>query len=157
MNAAKPFNTPLRAPRPALAREEMEGILHGLTNLNLGVRPALGDRTNVEEATKKAKDALAKSAERAGKNSTATEDNESLPAIGKSKAVLLADLSHKASRAVDNATLAKLVQEFVKILQMNSSKTLTKEASRFLDVLYKQLDDPSVFIHPNKFVILFFS
>lgn len=129
----------------------MEGILNGLTNLNLGVRPVLGDRTNVEEATKKAKDAL-KSAEKVEK--TSTEGSDAVPPIGKSKAVLLADLSHKASRAVDNATLAQLVQEFVKILQMNSSKTLTKEASRFLDVLYKQLDDPSVFIQPARFVFL---
>ncbi|RXW24514.1 hypothetical protein EST38_g1328 [Candolleomyces aberdarensis] len=147
-NAPKPFNTPLRAARPAVPREQMEGILNGLTNLNLGARPVLGDRTNVEEATKKAKDALIKSAER--EKRAETEDAESVPPIGKSKAVLLADLSNKTSRAVDNAALAKYVQEFVKILQMNSSKTLTKEASRFLDVLYKQLDDPSVFIQPQK-------
>jgi casein kinase 1 len=127
----------------------MEDILAGLTRLKFDAEPVLGDRTNVEAAAKKAKEYLHKSAER---NAKVSKSGDSVLAgrTSKSKGMLLADLSTRASRAGDNGSLATLVKEFNQILQMNSSRTLTKEASRFLDVLYKQLYDPSVFIQPVK-------
>jgi len=67
------------------------------------------------------------------------------------KATRLTMLTKRASNAIDNATLAALVKEFVDVMKMNSSRTLTKEAFGFLDLLFKQLDDPSVFIHPKRF------
>jgi casein kinase 1 len=60
-------------------------------------------------------------------------------------------LTTRASNAKDNAALAALVKEFVDVMKMNSSRTLTREAFGFLDVLFKQLDDPSVFIGPKRF------
>ena len=67
------------------------------------------------------------------------------------KAARLYMLKTRASSAIDNATLAALVKEFVDVMKMNSSRTLTKEAFGFLDVLFKQLDDPSVFTGPQRF------
>jgi casein kinase 1 len=67
------------------------------------------------------------------------------------KATRLNMLTTRASNAKDNATLAALVKEFVDVMKMNSSRTLTREAFGFLDVLFKQLDDPSVFIGPKRF------
>jgi casein kinase 1 len=67
------------------------------------------------------------------------------------KATRLNMLTKRASDATDNATLAVIVKEFVDVMKMNSSRTLTKEAFGFLDILFKQLDDPSVFISPKRF------
>lgn len=148
VKAPQPFHTPLRQHGAAVARDEMEAILGGLAKLNFGARPVLGDRTNVEEAEKKAKETLAKSADRRKIESSGGDSARA--GAAKSKQALLTDLCTKASQATDNKSLARLVHNFVKVLQMNSSRTLTKDASRFLDTLYKQLDDPSVFIQPNR-------
>lgn len=136
----------------------MEAILGGLATLHVTPRPVLGERTNVLEAEKKTKASLVKSAERVGKNGSKRDAEGSTPAgrAAKSKAVLLADLSSRAAKATDNEALSSLVQEYVKVLQMNSSRTLTKEASRFLDTLYKQLDDPSVFVQPTRYALYVF-
>lgn len=50
--------------------------------------------------------------------------------------------------ATNNQALAQVVTDFVIFLQSNRSRTLTKEGFAFLDALYKQLEDPSVFIVP---------
>jgi casein kinase 1 len=173
----KTINTPLRARTPAVPREEMADILNNLTKLNLGAaKNILGDRTNVQEAVRKAKEdakpsdssgnvggAQKKPAQAPGAvgsevivisdGSDGGEGADRVPAhfqATKSKAYLLNKLADKASNAPDNATLAELVKEFKHVLQMNSSRTLTKEAFYFLDVLFKQLDDPSVFVKPQK-------
>lgn len=174
----KTINTPLRARTPAVPREEMADILNNLTKLNLGAaKNILGDRTNVQEAVRKAKED-AKLSDSSGNGGAAQkkkpvqppgaagsevivisdgsdggEGADRVPAhfqATKSKAYLLNRLADKASNAPDNATLAELVKEFKHVLQMNSSRTLTKEAFYFLDVLYKQLDDPSVFVKPQR-------
>jgi casein kinase 1 len=140
----------------------MAGILNGLTNLNLEPH-VLGDRTNVQNAMRKAKEdidigiALRKIVGSDGTNaivlSSGSESNDTVPMrFQPPKAVRLGDLSKRASTATDNQTLARLVKEFVEVLRMNSSRTLTKEAFVFLDVLYKQLYNPSVFIQPARFV-----
>lgn len=72
------------------------------------------------------------------------------------KALRLNQLAEKASSATENKSLAGIVKEFSEVLKMNSSRTLTKEALYFLDVLYKQLDDPSVFIKPIRLVVSLF-
>lgn len=143
----------------ALPHDEMAGILNGLTNLNLEPQHVLGDRTNVQNAMRKAKEEidLQKNAGSDGTNviviSSGSESNDTVPMrFQPPKAVRLGDLSRRASTATDNQTLARLVKEFVEVLRMNSSRTLTKEAFVFLDVLYKQLDNPSVFIQPARFV-----
>ncbi|PPQ65850.1 hypothetical protein CVT26_000784 [Gymnopilus dilepis] len=159
----KSMNTPLRARTPALPRDEMEGILNGLGKLNLGTQAVLGDRTNVQAAIEKAKeDAKIDSTRLDGKAGTGkgeviiiSSDSESgaiapLRRQAAPKAIRLNRLAGQASSATDNATLARLVKEFTDVLQMNSSRTLTKEAFYFLDVLYKQLDDPSVFVRTTR-------
>lgn len=144
----------------ALPRDEMAGILNGLTNLNLEPQQVLGDRTNVQNAMRKAKEDIdiQKNTGNDGTNpiilSSGPESNDTVPMrFQLPKAVRLGDLSRRASTATDNQTLARLVKEFVEVLRMNSSRTLTKEAFVFLDVLYKQLDNPSIFVQPARFVI----
>ena len=143
----------------ALPRDEMAGILNGLTNLNLEPQQVLGDRTNVQNAMRKAKEDIdiQKNTGNDGTNpiilSSGPESNDTVPMrFQLPKAVRLGDLSRRASTATDNQTLARLVKEFVEVLRMNSSRTLTKEAFVFLDVLYKQLDNPSIFVQPARFV-----
>ncbi|KAF9527547.1 CK1/CK1 protein kinase [Crepidotus variabilis] len=160
----KTSNTPLRARTPALPRDEMAGILNDLTRLNLDAQPVLGDRTNVQAAVRQAQqdvkiDSTQQSSRQAGAGPAVNvliissgSEGENLAPLRYQvpKAQRLVQLADKASNAVDNATLGKLVREFVQVLQMNSSRTLTKDAVFFLDVLYKQLDDPSVFIKPQR-------
>ena len=156
---SKAANTPNRMRVPALPHDEMAGILNGLTNLNLEPQHVLGDRTNVQNALRKAKEVAQIDLQ---KNTGSGETNAIVVRSGSEstvpvrcqppKAVRLGDLSRRASTASDNQTLARLVREFVEVLRMNSSRTLTREAFVFLDVLYKQLDDPSVFIQPARFV-----
>ena len=142
----------------ALPHDEMAGILNGLTNLNLEPQQVLGDRTNVQNAMRKAEEIDShKNAGNDGTNpivlSSGSESNDTVPMrFQPPKAVRLGDLSRRASTATDNQTLARLVKEFVEVLRMNSSRTLTKEAFVFLDVLYKQLNNPSVFVRPARFV-----
>lgn len=143
----------------ALPHDEMAGILNGLTNLNLEPQHVLGDRTNVQNAMRKAKEEidLQKNAGSDRTNaiviSSGSESNDTVAMrFQPPKAVRLGDLSRRASTATDNQTLARLVKEFVEVLRMNSSRTLTKEAFVFLDVLYKQLDNPSLFVQPARFV-----
>lgn len=68
------------------------------------------------------------------------------------KRVRLVKLTKRAGAGTDNLELSKLVLEFIQVLQMNSSRTLTREAFEFLDALHKQLADPSVFIVPTRYV-----
>lgn len=68
------------------------------------------------------------------------------PATRWSKAAALVRLTAKVSNAVDNVALARIVHDFVEVLQTNRSKALTKEGFAFLAALNKQLEDPSVFI-----------
>ncbi|CAA7261348.1 unnamed protein product [Cyclocybe aegerita] len=160
----KTANTPLRARTPAMPRDEMANILNDLTKLNLGAQPILGDKTNVQEAIRKAKegakiDSTKKPPKKAAPNggheviviSDESESGDVVPVRYQApKALRLNQLAEKCSNATENQMLAQLIREFIDILQMNSSRTLTKEAFYFLDVLYKQLDDPSVFIKPRR-------
>ncbi|KAJ7095934.1 kinase-like domain-containing protein [Mycena belliarum] len=145
---------PRRSQAPA--PEEMERILNDLTNMDLG-DPVLGDREAVDEAVRKAKDAV--------KDDSAKDDNQSREVIEivsdsddgripldcmSPKAYKLTMLTRRASDAADNAALSELVVEFIGIMQSNKSRMLTKEGFRFLDTLYKQLADPSVFIVPMR-------
>ena len=137
-------------------------------NLNLEPQHVLGDRTNVQNAMRKAKEDAKIEAQKfespknAGSGGTniivvtsGSESNDTVPMrFQPPKAVRLGDLSRRAATASDNQALARLVKEFVEVLRMNSSRTLTREAFAFLDVLYKQLDNPSVFIQPTRFVNL---
>jgi hypothetical protein len=113
----------------------------------------------VDEAVRKAKDAA--------KDDSAKEDSQSVEVIDITsdseeeddtippphltpKAYKLTKLTKRASDAIDNTALSALVVEFVGILKSYSSRTLTKEGFAFIDTLYKQLTDPSVFVLPMR-------
>jgi len=153
------INTPLRARTPAIPRNELSDILNGLTNLRLGPQAVLADRTNTQEVPRKASDDVVKQPAGTGGGtepiiiSSGSETRDQVPrGFQPSKAHRLKQLAEKASNATDNGALSQNVKEFKEILQMNSSRALTKEAFYFLDVLFKQLDDPSVFVKPARFV-----
>lgn len=159
------MNTPLRARTPAVPRDEMADILNNLTNLNLEAQPILGDRTNIQEALRRAREDIQfdstkeveKPRRQSGQTIVISSDSENGPAPVRyqaPKALRLNQLAGRGSNATDNAALSHLVREFVDVLQMNSSRTLTREAFTFLDVLYKQLDDPSVFVKPERYVCI---
>lgn len=140
----------------------MAEVLNNLKMLNLGAQVVLGDRTNVEQATRKAKEDAQlnskdtqKGMERKSENvivisSGSERENPSPIRYQLPKAMRLNKLADQASNATENTALSRLVKEFVVVLKMNSSRTLTKEAFGFLDVLFKQLDDPSVFVRPKR-------
>lgn len=67
-----------------------------------------------------------------------------------SKATQLMHLVRLTRDATDNLELARLVREFTEVLESSRSRTLTKEGFAFLDALYKQLADPSVYIVPMR-------
>jgi hypothetical protein len=143
---------------PAIERDEVEDILMDLKKLNFDGRQILGNKTNVDDVTRKAQEG-AKKDNSIQKDiieiSSESEINDSMPPpCVLPKALRLTRLTAKASDATNNLALSDLVREFVEVLRSNSSKTLTKEASHFLDVLHKQLADPSVFVTPVRYVFI---
>lgn len=154
----KVAKTPRRTQNP-VAPAHLEDILNGLTNLNLGERQILGDKKNVQDAIQRAKDDAKRNddsfKQSQSKNviqiSSGSEANDSIPPpFLAPKAHKLIRLTTRVSEATDNRALSVLVRDFVEVLQSNTSRALTKEGFHFLDVLYKQLADPSVFIMPMR-------
>ncbi|KAH7884986.1 kinase-like domain-containing protein [Phlebopus sp. FC_14] len=140
---------------------EMENVLNGLAKLQLNNRPILADQTNVQGpvaaagATKPEAKKAAEVVEVSSNSSTgsgARKAKANLPPrtpVRVKKATRLFTLRASVSRATDNASLSGVVAEFTTFLrETGSSKTLTKEGFAFLDALYKQLADPSVFVEP---------
>jgi hypothetical protein len=131
----------------------MERILNDLTNMDLG-DPVLGDRETVDEAVRKARDAAkddssdSRSVEVIDITSDSDDDDTIPPPHLTPKAYKLTKLTKRASEASDNIALSELVVEFVDLLKSYTSRTLTKEGFAFIDTLYKQLADPSVFVLP---------
>lgn len=112
----------------------------------------IGDRTQVANAVQQAREAVNKpSSDDADKEviiiSSGDEDDSTRP-VPKARRIYL--LRTKVSAATDNTTLSKLVLEFVEVLEGTFSKSLTVEGFAFMDALYKQLVDPSVFVQPMR-------
>lgn len=128
----------------------MERVLNGLTNLNLGERVVFGDLKNVENAIHDAKQAAKEpdSDKWIVVSSDSDRSGVFVPVVPKARR--LAKLVTKIREATDNNALAAVIREFIEILKMNSSRTITKEAFVFIDALYKQLADPSVFFAPDR-------
>lgn len=140
------------SPRKQPAKEsEIAKVLDDLGRLRLEDSPkVLGDRTQIANAVQQARAAVNKpSSDEADKDiifiSSEDEDDSTKP-IPKARRIYL--LRTKVSAATDNPTLSKLVVEFVEVLEKTYSKSLTVEGFAFLDSLYKQLADPSVFVQP---------
>lgn len=139
--------------RPTIDADEMENVLNDLAKLQLNPpRPILGDQTNVPAARK---DDAKKPSEIISVSDSSEDDRlkpngQRLPPrtpVRTKKASQLQKLKLSVLDSTDNAALAAAVEEFTKFLQLGS-RTLTKEGFAFLDALYKQLADPSIFVHP---------
>ncbi len=64
------------------------------------------------------------------------------------KAIQLGTLARMVPDATDNMALARLIRNFVDILESSRSRSLTKEGFTFLDALHQQLADPDVYVVP---------
>ena len=138
-----------------LAEGQLTGLLKGLAQLNINTdntgRPVLGDRKNVQGGGGNGGDLLLKKPGPAGV--VVISDSERSPGgFGPvdryDKAARIIKLTQAAGQAADNRVLARLTEDFVKVLRNSNSRTLTREGFAFLDALHKQLADPSVFIVP---------
>lgn len=165
------MHTPLRArAAPVVNKAEMEGILNGLAKLSLHPvqRAALVDPRQLQPAARVAAAVAEKPSHQrktpasrtSSRRSAVTESTQSRDTqgsgiqptrwYGQSKAAILSELCDKVGKATNNVQLASLVKDFVIALQLNSSRTLTRQALAFLDVLQKQLVNPSVFVQPTR-------
>ncbi|KAL1748000.1 kinase-like domain-containing protein [Schizophyllum fasciatum] len=142
--------TPKRslAPPPS---DELNEILRDLQNLDLAAteRPVLGDRKNIQRATRNAE----KKSSMAPSNTS--EDvvyiKRQSPAVGAlKKADQIKQLTARLPRATTNEALSEIVAGFIEALQCNSSRTLTRPAFEFLEALQKQLSKPSVLAVPAR-------
>lgn len=130
---------------------EIAKVLDDLGRLRLDETPqVLGDRKQIANAVQQAREAVNKppSDDKDVIVITSSDEDDSTKPVPKARRIYL--LRTKVSGATDNATLSKLVLEFVEILEKTYSKSLTVEGFTFLDALYKQLADPSVFVQPMR-------
>lgn len=139
---------------PGAKVNDMAGILNGLTKLDLGSRPVLVNNTKVlgqQQASQKSESEVKKDTKASGiVEISDTEPVAGLPQFALQKGRQLELLARKVVKSSCNEDLSKDVSEFVRVMQSNSGRTLTRPAFQFLDMLYKQLDDPSVFVQPPK-------
>ncbi|KAF9221502.1 kinase-like protein [Gyrodon lividus] len=147
-----------------VTKSEMENVLQDLAKLQLNNRPALADQTNVPAVAQAGAQADKPGVRKGGETIDLDSDSSTghpvqepprnLPPrtpVRTRKATRLFVLRRAVLDAADNAALSKVVAEFTIFLkETGSSKTLTKEGFSFLDALYKQLGDPSVFIQPMR-------
>jgi casein kinase 1 len=138
-----------------LADAQLTGLLKGLAQIHINTdnigRPVLGDRKNVQGGGGNGGDLLLKQPGPA--DVVVISDDERSPGghgpVDRyDKAARLIKLTRAAGQAADNRILARLTDDFVKVLRNSNSRTLTREGFAFLDALHKQLADPSVFIVP---------
>jgi len=128
---------------------EIAKVLDDLGRLRLDEAPqVLGDRKQIVNAVQQAREAVNKppSDDKQVIVISSSDEDDSTKPVPKARRIYL--LRTKVSAATDNATLSKLVLEFVETLEKTYSKSLTVEGFTFLDALYKQLADPSVFVQP---------
>ncbi|KAG7088468.1 hypothetical protein E1B28_012457 [Marasmius oreades] len=147
-----------QAPTP----EDLKRILDDLKKLDLGDRNVLGDRSNIKEAVRNAKEDVlgrdnnSSKTRTTGTNTPKNGDETEMdvtsvpPPFMSPKAYKLSKLTGQVSKATDNHALAAKVTEFIAVMKSNTSRTLTKDGFGFLDALYKQLAEPSVFITPMR-------
>ena len=147
--------TPSPRKAPVGKNLEIAKILNDLGQLRLEDTPkVLGDRKQIADAVQQAREAVNKpSSDDTEKeviviSSSSGDEEDSTKPIPKARRIYL--LRTKVSAATDNATLSKLVLEFVEVLEKTYSKSLTVEGFAFLDTLYKQLGDSSAPAQPMR-------
>lgn len=136
---------------PANKGAEIAKVLGDLGKLRLEEAPqVLGDRTQIVNAVQQAREAANKapSDDKEVIVISSSDEDDSTRPVPKARRIYL--LRTKVSAATDNATLSELLLEFVEVLEKTYSKSLTVEGFAFLDALYKQLADPSVFVQPMR-------
>ncbi|KAI9058238.1 CK1/CK1 protein kinase [Trametes sanguinea] len=158
------------APKPAARMDsgELQGVLNGLANMQLGDRPVLAVRDNLvnrdsntppkdaqkpvkaQKPSPKAKEVInLVSDDEESRNENAHGRTRVAPAAGRhSKAQRLSQLAREIAAATDKATLGRLVREFSQVMEDNKSRMLTKEGFAVLDALHKQLADPGALAGP---------
>ena len=141
------------SPRKEIANkgDEIAKVLGDLGKLRLEEAPQiLGDRAQIANAVQKAREAVNQpsSDDKEVIDISSGDEDDSAEDVPKARRIYL--LRTKVSAATDNATLSKLLLEFVGVLEKTYSKSLTVEGFAFLDTLYKQLADPSVFVQPMR-------
>lgn len=148
--------------------DTLQGILIDLAGLNFvhadkGKR-ILGDCKNVEDARADEERLITKDTNIPSKKREVIEissgseisgDTTGPPAFAETKAKRIFKLTRLASQVTDSVVLSGLMRNFVAALKCNSSRTLTKEASSFLDTLCKQFEGASVFVVPARWVPIF--
>lgn len=134
---------------------DMAGILGGLAELNLGARPVLVNHTNLINTI--ARDSqqnigtIPESNEVIEISDIVPDTRPALPSrYAVQKARQLELLAKQASSATTDVELSRLVLEFIQVMLSNTGRTLTRPAFQFLDMLYKQLNDPSALAQPGK-------
>lgn len=127
---------------------DMAGILGGLAELNLGARPVLVNHTNIINIG-----TIPESNEVIEISDIVPDTRPALPSrYAVQKARQLELLAKQASSATTDVELSRLVLEFIQVMLSNSGRTLTRPAFQFLDMLYKQLNDPSALAQSGKWV-----
>ena len=127
---------------------DMAGILGGLAELNLGARPVLVNHTNIINIG-----TIPESNEVIEISDIVPDTRPALPSrYAVQKARQLELLAKQASSATTDVELSRLVLEFIQVMLSNTGRTLTRPAFQFLDMLYKQLNDPSALAQPGKWV-----
>ncbi|KAH9847919.1 CK1/CK1 protein kinase [Lenzites betulinus] len=148
---------------------ELEGVLNGLANMQLGERQVLGVRDNLVNQNRDTPPKDGKPAKPAQKplpkahevidlvssdEEQDTSRNENAHARAPAaatrlpKAARLAQIAREVGAATDNTALAARVRDFARAMEENRSRMLTKEGFAVLDALHRQLADPSVFVAP---------
>jgi len=172
---------------PGAATNDLQKVLFGLAGMQLDEdRAVLGNRQNIADATRKAREEAQDEPESIAQQGKAPEHIPLAPKSGAlndaenplaprpahvvevidisdgpetgtarptwitPKAWTLMRLSKKMDSATDNKAISGIILEFVDFLRSGTSRNLTKEGFAFLDALYKQLADPSVFIVPMR-------
>jgi len=129
----------------------MAKVIGDLGKLRLEEAPqVLGDRGQIANAVQRAREAVNKPPPDDKDVIVISSDNEDYSTKDVPKARRIYLLRTKVSAATDNATLSKLLLEFLEVLEKTYSKSLTVEGFAFLDALYKQLVDPEVFVQPMR-------
>ena len=157
ISSSQPTVRALARPKAHTPQKEVDHVLKDLARLHLGEqRQVLGNRENIPRVADQpvaAKPAHPRKSE--PEVIIISDGDENASPLGQKAGVLrlpkatqLAQLARRVPGATDNTTLARVVRDFVDVLQSSRSRTLTKEGFTFLDALYKQLADPSVYAVP---------
>ncbi|KAI0087784.1 kinase-like protein [Irpex rosettiformis] len=143
-------------PRAAKVNLDINQLMQDLVRMDIKDRLALGRRdNNVPQAVptkpnRPPKKVASSSDDRVVYDISSGDESEGQKkgVMRLAKATQLTQLTRRARDSRDNIALARVIREFVELLDSSRSRILTKEGFSFLDSLYKQFADPSVYVVP---------